>query len=225
MTHPAKTANHNKLASADPISAHSYCVNGWASQYSSYLQQLMDPCLPSRSMQCTRGLYSLTRSFRTSLSTARWRFGLTRITGGGWSINNSRAGLKRSSANSAMDEDALLMGDVESPIISMVALCMHLLGKHLGRVGSATYLKVHQALGSVMQSATVVIYLVIVLMFRNISLPRGKWCTFVGKYFGKVFSRNQWLENNLRNSHYVFFWRDQGRFRVTFSQYNPQQNS
>ncbi len=47
----------------------------------------------------------------------------------------------------------LLMGDVERPIISMIALCMHLLSKHLSRVGSATYLKEHLALGSVMQRA------------------------------------------------------------------------
>ncbi len=73
-----------------------------------------------------------------------------------------------------MNADALLMGDVERPIISMIALCMHLLGKHLGRVGSATYLKEHRALGSVMQRATVVINLVIVLVFRNISLQKGK---------------------------------------------------
>ncbi len=82
--------------------------------------------------------------------------------------------MKRSSSNSAMNVDALLMGDVERPIISMIVLCMHLLVKHLGRVNSATYLKAHRAFGSVMQRATVVINLVIVLVFRNICLPKGK---------------------------------------------------
>ncbi len=82
--------------------------------------------------------------------------------------------MKRSSANSTMNADALLMADVERPIISMIALCVHLLSKHLGRVGSATYLKKHRALGSVMQGATVVINLVIVFVLRNISLPKGK---------------------------------------------------
>ncbi len=73
-----------------------------------------------------------------------------------------------------MNANALLMGDVERPIISMIAVCMHLLGKHLDRVGSATNLKAHRALGSAMQRATVVINLVIVLVFRNIGLLKGK---------------------------------------------------
>ncbi len=87
--------------------------------------------------------------------------------------------MKRSSAasaNSAMNADALLMGDGERPIFSIIVLCMHLLGKHLSRAGSATNLKAHQAMGSVMQRATVVINLLIVFVFRNISLPQGKGC-------------------------------------------------
>ncbi len=73
-----------------------------------------------------------------------------------------------------MNADALLMGDVERPISSTIALCMHLFGKHLSRAGSATNLMAHRAMGSVMQRAMVVINLLIILVFRNISLPKGK---------------------------------------------------
>jgi hypothetical protein len=75
----------------------------------------------------------------------------------------------------------------------MIALGMHLLGKHLGRVGIETNLKAHRAWGSVMQRAMVVINLVIVLVFRIISLLKGKRCQlFLENTLEKFGENNDW---------------------------------